>query len=62
MRDLLTRRERALLTVLRSDLKDCRDPKVLEKYPHLGNPDVVAGIETKIAELEARATRLRIVK
>lgn len=40
------------LELLRSDLKDARDPKVLDKYPHLGAPEYVAQLESKIAKLE----------
>lgn len=42
------------LELLRSDLKDCRNPRVLAKYPHLGSPELVAQIEQKIAEEERR--------
>lgn len=41
----MTRMER-----LKSDLKDAQDPKVLSKYPHLANAQLVKELESKIAQ------------
>ena len=39
------------LELLRSDLRDTRDPRVLARYPHLASPVLVAELESKIRKL-----------
>ena len=40
------------LKILRSDLADCTNPKVLAKYPHLGDPKYVEQLKQEIKKLE----------
>lgn len=40
------------LRILKSDLKDAQNPKVLAKYPHLGNPKYIKQLEQEIQKLE----------
>jgi hypothetical protein len=40
------------LELLKSDLRDSSDPRVLAKYPHLGDPKYVAELKAKIAAAE----------
>lgn len=42
---------------LKSDLRDCRDPKVLKKWPNLGNPELIQELELKIAAIEEEMNR-----
>lgn len=49
-RNETSRRRR--LRLLRSDLADARNPKVLAKYPHLGNGKLIAQLEEAIRQLE----------
>lgn len=39
---------------LKSDLKDCTDPKVLAKYPHLGDPKLIAQLQCQIEQEEKK--------
>jgi len=41
---------------LESDLRDCRNPAVLAKYPHLGDPALIAELEAKLERLKAQDT------
>lgn len=43
----------AKLKLLKSDLKDCRNPEVLKKYPNLGSAELIAQLEQQIKDLEA---------
>jgi|TARA_R110000851_G_C12734950_1_gene530175 hypothetical protein len=45
------------LQILKSDLKDCRNPKMLSKYPHLGSPENVAQCEKALAEFEDKISK-----
>ena len=47
--------DRIRLRILRSDLADATNPKMLEKYPHLGNPDNIAQLKAAIKRLETYA-------
>jgi hypothetical protein len=49
----MTDNDRIRLRILRSDLADATNPKMLEKYPHLGNPDYIDHLKTAIKKLEA---------
>ena len=40
---------------LRSDLKDSRNPKVVERYPHLGSPGLIRQLEDAIESEEERS-------
>jgi hypothetical protein len=40
------------LRIMRSDLSDCTNPKVLAKYPHLGNPAIAEQLRAAIKKLE----------
>jgi hypothetical protein len=44
--------QRARLKLLRSDLYDATNPKVLAKYPHLGDPELIRQLEREIVRLE----------
>jgi hypothetical protein len=37
---------------MRSDLSDCTNPKVLAKYPHLGDPAYAEQLRAAIKKLE----------
>jgi len=39
---------------LESDLRDCRNPAVLAKYPHLGDPALIAELEARLERLKAQ--------
>ena len=43
---------KARLRIMRSDLYDCTNPKVLAKYPHLGNPAIAEQLRAEIKKLE----------
>jgi hypothetical protein len=45
-------RKAARIALLKKDLEDCRNPAILAKYPHLGNPALVVQIQREIARLE----------
>jgi hypothetical protein len=40
--------------MLKSDLKDVHDPKVLAKFPHLGRQELIREVEAQIREVEAQ--------
>lgn len=40
------------LKILKSDLKDTQNPKILAKYPHLGNPKHIEQLKQAIQKLE----------
>lgn len=48
----MTDNDRIRLRILRSDLDDATNPKMLEKYPHLGNPNNIEQLKTAIKKLE----------
>jgi uridine kinase len=50
----MTPNDRRKLRLLRSDLDDAKNPKVLAKYPHLGRPEYTQYLEEQIARLESR--------
>jgi len=50
----MTRNDRIRLRILRSDLNDAKNPKMLKKYPHLGSPDYIKQLEQQIAKLESK--------
>lgn len=43
---------KARLRYMRSDLSDCTNPKVLAKYPHLGDPAYAEQLRAAIKKLE----------
>lgn len=45
---------RGRLRILKSDLADTNNPKVLAKYPHLDNEDLREQLRTKIASIEEK--------
>ena len=47
------------LRMLESDLRDSRNPKILEKYPHLGSQINISRLESRIAELKTRMSQVR---
>lgn len=43
---------RTVLRILRSDLADATNPKMLEKYPHLGSPEYIEYLKREIKRME----------
>ena len=58
---MLTDIERAekRVKLLESDLKDTQDPKVLARWPNLGEPGLVGQTEERLAEAKSELARLR---
>ena len=48
----MTPNDRIRLRILRSDLDDAKNPKVLRMYPHLRSPEYIKHLEQQIAKLE----------
>jgi hypothetical protein len=48
----MTDNERMVLRILRSDLEDATNPKILEKHPHLGSPEYVEYLKREIKRME----------
>jgi hypothetical protein len=48
----VTDNERIVLRILRSDLADATNPKMLEKYPHLGSPEYIEYLKREIKRME----------
>lgn len=48
----MTENDRIRLRILRSDLADATNPKLLEKYPHLGSPELIEHLKAMIKKLE----------
>lgn len=46
--------DRIRLRILRSDLADATNPKMLEKYPHLGRPEYIEHLKALIKALEEK--------
>lgn len=40
------------LRILRSDLSDCFNPKIVARYPHLGTASMIRDLRARIAEEE----------
>ena len=49
----MNKNDRIRLRILRSDLADATNPKILEKYPHLSNPENIERLKQAIKKLEA---------
>lgn len=52
--DALRARLRARLRILESDQKDSHDPKVLARWPNLGDPELIKHIQNQINEIKRR--------
>jgi hypothetical protein len=48
----MTPNDRHKLRILRSDLDDAKNPKMLAKYPHLGSPAYIEHLEQTIKRME----------
>jgi hypothetical protein len=48
----MTPNDRIKLRILRSDLDDAKNPKMLAKYPHLGSPEYIEHLERIIKKME----------
>lgn len=48
----MTENERIILRILRSDLADVTNPKMREKYPHLGSPEYIEYLKREIKRME----------
>ena len=46
--------DRIRLRILRSDLADATNPKMLEKYPHLGGAEYIEHLKASIKALEEK--------
>lgn len=57
---MTTEKERleAQRALLESDLKDCSDPGILVRYPHLGDPRIKEDVQMRIDILNAKIKRL----
>ena len=50
----MNKNDRIRLRILRSDLADATNPKILEKYPHLSSSENIERLKQAIKKLEAK--------
>jgi hypothetical protein len=43
------------LRILKSDLADCTNPKILKKYPHLASQQLIDHLKSEISRLEGQS-------
>ena len=43
------------IAMIKSDLKDCTNPEILRKYPHLGDPVLIEQLTNKLHKLQQEA-------